>query len=621
MHRPLILLVLVTVPAAGRAQDPLRSYLSVRLALNPHLTPGGEEVAFQTDITGTLQVWKVSSAGGWPDQLTFFSSSIAEMHWSPAGTSLLVAADADGDQQYQLYLLRPDGTGLTRLTDYPKASHNLGGWSADGRQVFYAANGRDERFFDCYLLDVRTKRARRVFQKDAVLRARALSRDGRRLVVEEVHTPANQDLNVVDTETGEARRLTPHQGDARYQVVDLSPDGATLYLVTDQGRDFLNLAALDVASGRLRFLHDEAHDVETPLLAPSGRRLAFAINRDGYQELVVWDLPGQTAVRLPRLPGGMVFPGSFSRDGGRLAISLSSPTRTDDVWVLDLPAGRLTQVTRSSYAGLDSATFVEPSLVHYPSFDGREIPALLYLPRHAPPDHSLPVILAVHGGPEEQERPFFTNYYQYFVRRGYAVLLPNIRGSSGYGKKYMALDNGPRRWDALKDLNAAVDWVAKHPALDARRVAIFGASYGGFATLAMLAHYPDRFAAGVDLYGVADLKTFLAGTAPYRRPLRIAEYGDPERDGAFLDAISPARHAQKIKAPLLVIQGARDPIVPPSESARIVKQIRSRGGVVEYLQFPDEGHGLDKFDNRLRAYATILAFLDKHVRPGPDRPR
>jgi len=284
------------------------------------------------------------------------------------------------------------------------------------------------------------------------------------------------------------------------------------------------------------------------------------------------------------------------------------------VWILDIRSGKLSQVTYSSIAGIDASTFVEPSLIHYKGFDGLEIPAFLMLPKDAPQDHSLSVILAVHGGPEAQERPQFNPLYQYFVSRGYAVLAPNIRGSSGYGKAYLAMDNGPKRWDALKDLEAAVKWIGEHPSLNGRRVAVFGGSYGGFAVLAMLAHYPNLFAAGIDMFGIADFKTFLANTAPYRRPLRAAEYGDPEKDSDFLDAVSPLKHADNIKSPLMVIQGAMDPRVPQSESEAIANSVRSRGGIVEYVLFPDEGHGIAKLPNRIKAYEAMVAFLDKHVK-------
>jgi dipeptidyl aminopeptidase/acylaminoacyl peptidase len=428
-----------------------------------------------------------------------------------------------------------------------------------------------------------------------------------------MRSEVNYELYLVDTATGKGRQVAEHTGDAKFLVIGFTADGRTLYLATDLGREFVNLARLDTASGELKFLQDEKHDLAAGLLSPDGSRIAFTVNRDGYEELTVWDTRTHEPIKLPKLPHAMVALGGFSADGKQLAVSINGPTLTDDVWVLDLPGARAERVTFSSLAGIDPKTFVEPELVHYKAFDDREIPAFLYLPKNAPKDRSLPVLLSIHGGPEIQEQPYFWAVYQYFVRRGYAVLAPNIRGSSGYGKTYLSLDNGRKRWEALKDIAAAVDWIGRHPALDKKRTAIFGASYGGFATLAMLTHYPDLFACGVDFYGFADFKSFLEHTAPHRRPLRIAEYGDPEKDADFFDAISPLRHVERIKAPLLVVQGGNDPIVPASESEKIVDKIKAKGGTVKYVLFPDEGHGLAKLSNRIQAFEEMVQFLDQSL--------
>jgi dipeptidyl aminopeptidase/acylaminoacyl peptidase len=531
--------------------------------------------------------------------------------WSPAGDDILVVADKDGDQKYQFFRVRSDGTRIAPLTADPKVQYQWGGWSHDGKNIFYTANSRDERYFDCYLMDVESKRTRRVFEKDAVLSAAALSRDANTLVVLAMRSEVNYELYLVDTASGKGRQVARHAGDAKFLVIGFTADGRTLYLATDLGRAFVNLARMDVASGGLKFLQDEKHDTANGLLSPDGRWLAFTTNRDGYEELTVWDTRTDEPIKLPKLPRAMVALGGFSADGKHLAVSINGPTQTDDVWVLDLPGARADQVTFSSLAGIEPKNFVEPALIRYKTFDAREIPAFLYLPKNPPKDRSLPVLLSIHGGPEIQEQPYFWAFYQYFVRRGYAVLAPNIRGSSGYGKAYLALDNGRKRWDALKDIAAAVDWVGQHPALDNKRVAIFGASYGGFATLAMLTHYPELFACGVDFYGFADFKTFLEHTAPYRRPLRIAEYGDPATDADFFDEISPLRHVGRIKSPLLVVQGANDPIVPASESAKIVENIKAKGGTVKYVLFADEGHGLAKLSNRIQAYTEMARFLDQ----------
>jgi dipeptidyl aminopeptidase/acylaminoacyl peptidase len=608
-----VVLVCALAAAAQTPQYPLRQYLSIRAAASPTLSPDGSQVAFLMRVTGTSQVWRVASGSGWPDQLTFLGGNIGSVAWSPTGDWVLVTADHDGDEQYQLYLVKADGTETAALTSDPKVRHLFGGWSHDGRQIFYASNKRNPRFTDCYVMDIRTRQEKRVFQKDASLSASALSRDGRTIIATDSASNFDSTLYAVDTQTGQSREMTHHSGDARINAIDFSADGKTLYITSDEGREFVNLAALDMATGKRRFLHDDSMDVDNALLSPNARTIAYIVNREGYQDLRFWDVTGNQPVKTPRLPEGTVAIGGYSRDGQRLALTIGTPTLNGDVFVLDTGSSKLVRSTFSSLAGSDPRTFVQPRLVHYKTFDNREIPAFLYEPRSNGSGVPAPVILSVHGGPESQERPLFSPLYQYFVSRGYAVLAPNIRGSAGYGKTYLALDNGPKRWDALKDLNAAVDWVGTQPGLDAKRVAIFGGSYGGFAVLAMLAHYPNRFAAGIDMFGVTDFKTFLKNTSAYRRANRAAEYGDPEKDSVYMDAVSPALHADKIRAPLFVLQGTNDPRVPESESAQIVAKVKAAGGTVEYLLFPDEGHGFTKLPNRIKAYESVVAFLDKYM--------
>lgn len=610
----LSLLAFVASTAQAQTQYSLRQYLSIRSCAAPSMGASGRDVAFVTALTGTAQVWKVPTTGGWSDQLTFFGSSISSVTWSPIEEQMIVVADIDGNEQFQLFLVKADGTQTVNLTNDPKVRHSFGGWSKDGKSVYYASNARDPRYFDCYIMDLATRQTKRVYQKNAILEAVALSNDNRWLVANEAASNVNNNLYLVDLNSGQARALTQHSGDAMYDIVGFTHQNQKLMVVTNQDRDFMNLASVDLADGKLTFLRDESHDLFGGGISPDGKNVVLLTNNHGYGELSLLDATTLRPKRLPMLPKGSVGLGGFSADSKRLAISVNTPTKNTDVWILDIASNRLKQVTFSSRAGIDAATFAEPSLIKVKSFDGMELPAFLYLPKNAPQDHSVPVILSVHGGPEGQERPFFTALYQYFVSRGFAVLAPNIRGSAGYGTRYLAMDNGPKRWDALKDLAALTDWVGTHPSLNGKKIAVMGGSYGGFATLAMLVHYPEKYAAGIDLFGIADFKTFLANTAPFRRPLRIAEYGDPVKDSEFLDAISPARHVERIRAPLLVIQGANDPRVPESESALIVQKVKEKGGVVEYLLFPDEGHGVAKLPNRIRAYETVVAFLNKHLK-------
>src|SRR5262245_7286177 len=325
----LILFVCVT-PGFAQTRYPLRQYLSIRGAAGPTLSPDSKDVAFLTSVTGTGQVWKVPGHSGWPDQLTFFPSSVASVSWSPTGNEMVVVADNNGNEQFQFSLVSGDGATVTPLTDDPKVRHDWGGWSKDGRTIFYASNARDERYFDCYLMDLATRKELRVFQKDAVLDAAALSPDGRMLAAVHDVSNVNNDLYLVDTATGQGRHVTPHEGDAQYSVIGFSGDGRTLYLVSDQGRDFLNLAEMDVASGRMTFLMDEKADVGAAHLSPDARLLAYTVNRGGYEELTLWDTRSRRALKLPSLPRGIVTPGGFSADGRRLAISLNTPTYNSD---------------------------------------------------------------------------------------------------------------------------------------------------------------------------------------------------------------------------------------------------------------------------------------------------
>jgi dipeptidyl aminopeptidase/acylaminoacyl peptidase len=308
---------------------------------------------------------------------------------------------------------------------------------------------------------------------------------------------------------------------------------------------------------------------------------------------------------------------SFNGDGSKVAFSYSSATINGDVWVLDLKQDRASQVTHSTRAGIPSSSFVAPQAVSYPSFDGTEIPAFLYLPKGAAKIGKLPAIVSIHGGPEGQERPGFNPIYQYFLNRGYAVLAPNIRGSAGFGKQYMHMDNYKKRPDAIKDAAWAADYLKSSDYIDTRKIAVMGGSYGGFMTLAQATMFPERWAAAVDIVGISNWFTFFKNTGAWRRSHRANEYGDPEKDPAFMKSISPINFVKNIRAPLFVIAGANDPRVPKSEADQMVEQVRARGVPVEYISFPDEGHGMAKRPNRIRGYTAIADFLDKYLRNAP----
>jgi dipeptidyl aminopeptidase/acylaminoacyl peptidase len=579
-------------------------YLKVRGAYGPSWSPDGRRVSFLTDITGVPQVWEVPVEGGWPDQLTFHEERVMSARYSPVGNSLLFGMDAGGNERAQLFLL---GDGEERdLTRDPDAIHYSGGFSPDGRRIAYTATRRNGTDFDVYVQALDGEPAL-VWEVSGYHTVADWGPDGLSLIISRQHSNLDNDLYELDLETGEPRLLTPHEGEARFQAVNPTLGGA-LYLATDRDGDFLRLARLDAGTLELEYLTPDDRDVEGVELSKDGRYLAAVRNVDGYSDFMLFNGRGRR-MPTPEMPSGMIGGFAFSPDSGRLAFTLTGPDRNPDVWILDLPDGEPRRLTRSSTAGIPRSTFQRPEVVRYPSFDGREIPALFYEPE----EDGAPVIVNVHGGPESQSRPMFAPVTQYFLDCGYAVFAPNVRGSTGYGKAYTHLDDVRLRMDSVKDLAHAAHWLRER---GHERVAVMGGSYGGFMVLAALTEYPELWSAGVDIVGIANMVTFLENTGSYRRALREPEYGSLEDDREFLESISPIHKAENIMAPLMVIHGKNDPRVPVGEAEQIVERVKANGGAVEYLLYEDEGHGLAKLKNRLDAYPKIAAFLNRHLAEG-----
>ncbi len=633
---------------APRERFPIERYLNIRSASAPTLAPGGERIAFLSNVTGTAQVWSIAATGGWPEQLTFYPDRVDFVKWSPDGTGLIFGKAVGGDENAQLYWMSPDGAEIKQLTNAPKIRHNFGAWSADGRRISYASNQRHPNFFDIYAMDVRTGEESLVYQQDGSNAPAAWSPDGRFIVVSRSSDTLSldNDLYLVELATKNATHLTPHTGAASYGDVHFTRDGRALILSTNAGGEWQSLARLDLATRKLEPATNNnaaAWDTDATEMSADARLFAYALNREGFSELYVRRLndagAGSDKDVPVALPGkGIVSGLEFSRDGRTLAFTFAGSRYNPDVWLYDVKTRKLQQLTRSSRAGIPQSTFIEPELIHYKTFDGREIPAWYYRPLAAamagngnevvkvatrngtlPPLNTttiggLPVIVSVHGGPEGQERPAFNPTYQYFLARGYAVLAPNVRGSTGYGKTYTHLDDVKLREDSVKDLAASVAWLKTSGNADPRRIAVLGGSYGGYMTLAAVTLYPDLWAAAIEMFGISNFETNLKNTSGYRRRQREREYGTLADDLEFLRSVSPIYKVDRITAPLLVFQGKNDPRVPYTESEQIVKALRDRRAPVEYTLFDDEGHGFVKLNNRLILYPKIVDFLERYMK-------
>jgi dipeptidyl aminopeptidase/acylaminoacyl peptidase len=594
----------------------LERYLNVRSAYGASVAPDGT-VAFLMDTTGTPQVWTLDSPGAWPEQRTFYDERVTFCSYSSARPELAFGMDDGGNEREQLFRLDPDGS-VVNLTRHPDAKHYWGGWSNDGERFAFASNRRDESVFDVYVQDRDAvgENAELVFEGDGIYSVGGFSPDDRHLVLLESHSNFDADVHALDVETGEKTHLTPHQDDVRYGGIEWGPDGS-LYVVTDDGTDLLYLARLTLDAHLDTVVRDEAWNVDGVAIDHDTGRLVYSRNVDGYTDLTVGEFSDPTEIDsfpAPDLPEGVAGGVSFGSEGERFACSASGSTTNTNVYLVEVESGETEPWTRASTAGIDPGTFRPRELVRVESFDGREIPAYLSLPAEVP-EGGAPVVVDVHGGPESQRRPSFGSLGQYFLSNGYAMFEPNVRGSTGYGKAYSRLDDVRDRMDSVKDLKAGAEFLAGHPDIDGDRVVVMGGSYGGFMVLAALTEYPDLWAAGVDIVGIANFVTFLENTGSWRREHREAEYGSLEVDREFLESISPLHSADRIRAPLFVIHGANDPRVPVGEAEQIA-EAASEHVPVEKLIFEDEGHGLSKRENRIEAYTRVVEFLDEHVRAG-----
>ena len=617
-------------------REALRRYQNVRSAGLVDWTADGRGITIGTRFGDVTQVHRVDMPGGARRQLTFYDEPAAGSSRRPGTDEVLFSMDVGGNEQDQLWLL--DATGeARRLTDGD--SRNGGAkWSDDGARIAWTSTRRNGRSNDVWVMSVDDTASARVAVEapdGASWSAGTWTADGGAIVIEQYVSVTDSRLHLLDLETGDLRLLAGGADrPASWTAIDpeVTPDGGALFVVTDAVDGVRRLGQLDVASGEFSPLSaDIDWDVEGFAIDDARRRAAFVVNEDGVSRLYLLDPATGDRTPVPSIPTGLIGRMEFSPDGQRLGMTLNTATTPSDVFVLDLEsaptaAGELTRWTYSEVGGLDTSTFVSPELVHYPTFDSvagapREIPAFVYLPE-GPGPH--PVVVSIHGGPEAQYRPGFSSTLQLWVANlGVAVIAPNVRGSSGYGREYLQLDDGRLREDSVRDIGALIDWIATRPDLDASRVAVYGGSYGGYMVLASLVHYGGRIRAGVDYVGISDFVTFLENTEEYRRDLRRQEYGD-ERDPemrAFFESISPVRRAEAIESALFVVAGANDPRVPVTESEQIAREVRANGQRVWTMTAANEGHGFAKKPNADLLQELVFLFFDRHlVRSGEPPP-
>jgi dipeptidyl aminopeptidase/acylaminoacyl peptidase len=594
----------------------LQELLRVRSAYAGQFDADGTHLVFVADLSGVPQVWRVA-ASGWPQLQVAPPDRAQTVHVGPRPGQLAVGADVGGNEHTQVLYVSGPGADWQALTDDAAHIHNFGSFSSDGAAISYAANTRTGRWFDVYVRDLASGDTRCVLEHDSTNRPVAFSPDDAWLIVARAMSNSQHELWLVDVRGNTPPRLLTTPGEeAVYEGAQWSPDGRFIYCVSDRGRELSAPARIDVASGELAFLFEPEVEVDEARLDPTGRRVAFVLNRDGEAEVVVRTLNSGADQRVTGLPPGALYSYwqsalAWDPGGRQLAISWTASRASPNVFVWSDSDQIARQVTFAGDLDAHADELAEPEHVQYPSFDGRNIPALFYPAPNTPKQP--PCVVFVHGGPEGQYRPTFQPIVQYLASAGFAVLATNVRGSSGYGRTYVHLDDVRKRMDSVADLAHAVYWLRDTGRADPRRIAVYGGSYGGFMVLSALTTYPDLWAAGVDLVGISNFVTFLENTGPWRRHLREAEYGSLENDRDFLEEISPINKVDRVRAPLLVIHGANDPRVPIGETEQMVARLRALGRTVEFFRLEDEGHQIAKLKNKLTVFPTAVRFLRLHL--------
>ncbi len=604
-------------------------FLNARSAYGATVDAAGDRLYFISDLTGSPQLWSLPAddAQAWPEPVAVNFDRVMFATPSPQPGRLLFGADVGGDERMQLYVVDGYGQSARALTGSLDTMHSFGGWYPDGKNIVFSSNERDARFFDVFTMNVESGARRLLFQGDGSYHAGSVSPDGRSALVLRSDVGSDQSIHIVDVASGALRDLTEAGHPSKYGHATWSNDGRAVYCITDRDHEFLYVARIDVGSGTLEPVVTADWDVGDFALSPNGTRLVYELNVDGFSELRVRDFSDDVEITLDMPRGVSCDPSrwyhsfSWSWDSRQFAFAASTATATPDVYLAHLGGGRTTgaalrKMTRTWKAGLDPAKLVPAELMHFPTFDGRQIPTFVFRPQDSGPEGPRATVFLVHGGPESQLRPVFNPTIQFLTQRGFVVVAPNVRGSSGYGKEYLHLDDVELRLDSVADLAAGARWAASSGLSDPGRIAVMGQSYGGFMVLAAVTEYPELWAAGVDIYGIANFVTFMENTGPWRRKHRGAEYGTLEHHRDVLERISPIHKADRIAAPMMFIHGKNDPRVPIGETEQIWENLRSRGRPSEYVRFEDEGHGIVKLQNKLVAFPKIAEFLEEHLGAG-----
>lgn len=614
-----ILLALATPASADPPAELVSSVTAmgrIGRSTSPTFSPDGSQIAFLSSLSGSPQVWVMPVEGGFPRQVTALEDAVDTVRWSPTSNTIAFTIAPAGGLNTQIFTVNPDGTGMRRITAGGRENNFFSGWTEDGSALAFSSNTRDSAATDPYLWTVATGQTRRIAQARGLNGVSDVSDDGRWVLISRLVSRGDNDLYLVNASNGRERLLTRHTPPAQFGWGEFAPDGRSIYITSNADRERAVFARIPLnasgAPGRVQILAArEDAEADSASLNPQGTMAALFWNVAGRTEMSFLDTATGVVTPGPTMPAELAGNMAWSRDGRRIALVVAGAAATQDIHILNVGEQTLRQVTFSPTTGVDRSAFVRPELITYRAHDGLELSGWLYRPANfqAPG----PVVFSYHGGPEGQERPVFRTTYQALLTRGIAVFAPNVRGSSGFGRTFVNLDNGALRENGVRDIEATTNAILAMGVGDPQRLGIMGGSYGGYMVMAGVTQYPQMFAAGVNMYGVVNFETFFAQSEPWMAAISTVEYGNPATEADMLRRLSPIHNISRVQTPLLVMHGANDTNVPVVEAEQVVEGLRARNVPVEYILFPDEGHGWRKTNNRIRSDVALVDFFERHL--------
>ncbi|GHF18646.1 peptidase S9 [Kordiimonas sediminis] len=602
----------VSVGLAGEVPADITRYLMARSVRSVQIAPMGGKVAYISNATGIPQVWVMNDDGTGETQLTF-GNGVTFYRWHPEGTHILYGADNNGDEQEAYYLLAANGRSEKQVLEHSNAYRQFGAFSSDGTQIVYASTERNGRDFDIYVTDLESGDTRMVYEGTFGYYPVSWQPNGDNVIVSQTVGEDANNVFLLNVKSGEMKPLFKPEVASAYTDFTWYWRGTRFYFATNQDREYQALASYDMETGEMSFISEPDMDVENVRMCGGGRYLAWTTNEGGYDRLHLWDFKENRAASVPYLPDGVISISWVNMHRSWMTITVTGPSSPGDVYLWKVSEGEMRHLKAPVMAGLDRNTMVKPEAVTFKARDGVTVQGLLYLPKGV---EKPPVVVDVHGGPTAQARPRWQPAAQYLVGKGIAVLDINVRGSTGFGKTYMRLDNQEKRLDSVRDLVDAVAWMREDGRVDADNAAVMGGSYGGYMVNAVMGLYPDVFKAGASFVGVSNWVRALETASPGLKASDLIEYGDirDPKWQKFYAENSPINTAHKIKAPMFFEHGVNDPRDPVTETDDMVKTIRDNGYEVEYLRFPDEGHGIRKMSNRITHFRRLARFLETHLK-------